>query len=125
MKKIQNLFAGIVSIVAVFSPFSVLAQWGGPGGGLQMAQSSGVPTGSIMGIIAATMNWLLAILGFIAIIGFVIAGLMYITASGDDGQIERAKEATKYSIIGIIVALSGFIVINAVNWWLGGFSSSF
>lgn len=82
------------------------------------AGTQGLPTGTVIGIIASTLSWLLAILGFIAIAGFVIAGLMYLTAAGDEGQAEKAKNAMKYSIIGVIVALMGYVVILSVNDWL-------
>ncbi len=82
------------------------------------ARSQGLPGGSIIGIISSTLSWLLAILGFIAIAGFVISGLLYLTAAGDEGQAEKAKNAMKYSIIGVIVALMGYVVILAVDTWL-------
>lgn len=77
-----------------------------------------LPDAPIYVIISGTMDWLLAILGFIAIIGFVISGIMYLTAAGNDGQIKTAKEAMKWSIIGVIVALAGYVVVLAVDAWL-------
>ncbi len=77
-----------------------------------------LPDAPIYEIVAGTMDWLLAILGFIAIIGFVISGIMYLTAAGNDGQLKTAKEAMKWSIIGVAVALSGYVVILAVDTWL-------
>jgi purine-cytosine permease-like protein len=71
------------------------------------------------------MNWLLAILGIFGIIGFVISGILYLTAAGNDDQISTAKNAMKYSIIGVIVALLGFVIIQAVNTLLSGNSSNF
>ena len=66
-------------------------------------------------IIKNVMNWLLAILGFIAVMGFVISGIQYLTAAGDEKTIETAKTNMKYSVIGVIVALSGWVVINAID----------
>ena len=64
------------------------------------------------------MKWLLAILGFIAIIGFVIAGILYLTAAGDEKRIGTAKNAMTYSIVGVIVALVGYVIVGAVDSWL-------
>ncbi|MDR3583389.1 MAG: pilin [Candidatus Pacebacteria bacterium] len=80
----------------------------------------GLPSGSISGIIKNIPMWLLGIFGFVGVIGFVISGLMYLTAAGDTGQAETAKNAMVYSIIGIIVGLSGLVVIIAVNAMLNG-----
>lgn len=83
------------------------------------AVSAGLPGGSIYNIIASTLSWLLGILGFIAVIGFVISGILYLTAAGNEQQIEKAKSAMTYSIIGVIVALMGYVIIRAVQAWLG------
>ena len=51
--------------------------------------------------------------------GFVISGIMYITAGGSD----RADEARKwltYSIIGIIVALLGYVMTTFISTMIGG-----
>jgi flagellar biosynthesis protein FlhB len=68
------------------------------------------------------MNWLLAILGVIAVIAFVISGMQYLLSAGDEDWIEMAKRNMKYSIVGIVVALSGLIIIRAIDSLLQGFS---
>ncbi len=117
MKNIKNVAYGIGAAVAALAPVMVSAQSGWERG-LNNANDAGTPGGSIMGILASTMNWLLAIFGFLGIIGFVISGILYLTAAGDEGQAEKAKNAMMYSIIGVIVALLGFVIILAVDSWL-------
>ena len=85
---------------------------------LEGGVTSQLPGASLSEIVSGTMDWLLAIVGFIAIIGFVISGIMYLTAAGNDSQIKTAKEAMKWSIVGVIVALVGYVVILAVDMWL-------
>ena len=77
-----------------------------------------LPDASVYNIVSGTMDWLLAIFGFIAIIGFVISGIMYLTAAGDDKRMGTAKNAMTYSIIGVIVALIGYVVVKTVDSWL-------
>ncbi len=84
---------------------------------------SGLPNASIMEIVASTMEWLLAILGFLAVIGFVISGILYLTAAGDDKRAGNAKNAMFYSIVGVIVALVGYVVVQAVDLWLSADTS--
>jgi flagellar basal body-associated protein FliL len=63
--------------------------------------------------------WLLLILTVIAVIGFIISGFMFII--GDtSGDKEKAKSWLTYSIIGVIVALIGYIVINLIDTILRG-----
>lgn len=110
----QTLYAVSVAALAV-APAVVGAQWN-PGSLI----ATGLPVDSVYSIIGRAMDWFLAILGFIGIIGFVIAGILYITAAGNETQAETAKKAMLYSILGIVVALSGYVIIDAVNDWLSG-----
>ena len=69
------------------------------------------------------MTWILMLFGFIAIIGFVISGILYLTAAGDDKRAGNAKNAMFYSIVGVIVALVGYVVVQAVDLWLSADTS--
>ena len=82
----------------------------------------GLPTGSIYNIIMSVMKWLLSIFGFIAIVGFVISGIMYLTAAGDEDQQKKAKKQMYWSITGVIVGIVGLVIIYAVDAMLGGSS---
>ncbi len=73
-------------------------------------------------LIMRVMNWLLAIFGMIAIIAFVISGLQYLLSAGDEDAAETAKRNMKYSIIGVVVGLSGWIIVNAIDNALNGWS---
>lgn len=115
MKKIKQATYAMFAVALATVPTMVGAQWNL---GASNARTSRLPSESIFNIIGNTMNYLLAILGFIGIIGFVIAGILYLTAAGDEGQIEKAKSAMLYSIIGVIVALMGFVIIGAAEAWL-------
>jgi cytochrome bd-type quinol oxidase subunit 2 len=86
----------------------------GNGWNLGTLSGFGLPAGSITGIVINILNWILMIFGVVGIIGFVISGLMYLLAAGDDNMIERAKEAMKYSIIGVLVGLAGFVIIQSI-----------
>lgn len=117
MNTIKNALYGTASLALALAPAVASAQWNR---GKTNAASGGTPQGSIIGIIGGTMNWLLAILGFVAIIAFVIAGILYLTSAGDEGQAEKAKNAMTYAIIGVAVALMGYVIIAATEMWLYG-----
>jgi hypothetical protein len=76
---------------------------------------TGLPDASIYDIIGGILDWLLTIVGIVGVIAFAIAGIMYLTAFGDDKRITTAKSAMTYSIIGVIVALVGLVVLRAVD----------
>jgi len=110
-----------------YSPFgsAMTGGMGSPsGGGWNLASLSGfgLPGGSISGIITNIAMWLLAIFGIVGVIGFVIAGIMYLASFGDDTRMQTAKKAMLYSIIGIVVGLAGLVIITAVTAMLSGTS---
>lgn len=75
---------------------------------------------SLHDIAVNVLNLLLSVLGIIAMISMVIGGMMYLTAAGDERRIDKGKEIFKYSILGVIAALSAVIVIKTINNLLGG-----
>jgi len=81
----------------------------------------GLPSGSIYDIVYNVLFWILGIFGVLAVIGFVIAGIMYIVSSGNEDTMKKAKSAMIYSIIGVVVALSGLVIVYAVDRALRGY----
>lgn len=60
------------------------------------------------------VNILLFVLGAIAVIIIVIGGLRYVLSSGDAGAIKGAKDTILYAIVGLIVALLAYAIVNFV-----------
>lgn len=86
--------------------------------------SVGLPSGGdLRTVVENVLKWLLGIFGFLAMIAFIVSGIIYLTSAGEKERAETAKKAMNYSIIGVIVGLSGYVVINAINSWLGGSST--
>lgn len=65
------------------------------------------------------LNFLLSIGGVLAIIMLTLSGGMYMFAAGDRRMIAKAKKATKYSVVGIIVTLSGMIIVKFLGSIIG------
>lgn len=110
--KIQG-FGSAASVMALAMPGLVRAAFDPTAGG-----GTGLPTGTLSGIIMTIMNWLLTMVGIIGVIGFAIAGILYLTSAGDEGRISTAKSAMMYSIIGVIVAIVGVIALQAARTML-------
>jgi len=71
-------------------------------------------------ILRRVLWYLLGIIAVLAIVGFVISGIMYITAAGDEDRVEKAKQMLTYSVIGLVVALLGLAIVTAVNAMISG-----
>jgi hypothetical protein len=73
------------------------------------------PEGGIMQVVFNFLLWLVTIFGIFAMIGFIVSGVQYIAASGNEKITEAAKRNITYSIIGVIVGLSGYVIILAIQ----------
>lgn len=109
-----SFFAGAGAALAAASGWSVSNYSG-----------LGLPGGTIYGIIENVVMWALGIFGFIAIIGFVISGVMYLTSAGDDTAMKKAKNQMIWSLTGVVVGLVGMVIVVAINTLLGGAESVF
>lgn len=66
------------------------------------------------------INLLLFGIGIVAIILIIHSGLKYITSRGDPANIKSAKDTLLYAVIGLIVALMAFTIVNFVLERFGG-----
>ncbi|HMN19321.1 MAG TPA: pilin [Candidatus Moranbacteria bacterium] len=69
---------------------------------------------SLSQIALRVLNFLLSISGVIAMIMMVVGAIMYLTAAGDTKDIDKGKAIFKWSVIGVIVALSALIIVRQV-----------
>lgn len=102
--------------------------WGsnyGFGGGWTLSNPYGLPQGSILGIASNLLFWLLAIFAILGVIGFIVSGIFYLLAGADEGNAKKGKTGMTASIIGIIIGLSGFLIMQAVAALLSGNSKTF
>ncbi len=83
--------------------------------GIEIPTNTGLPDAPVRNILENILIWMLQITGIIAIIAFVISGIQYLTAAGNEGQIETAKRNMLYSIIGVVVVLAAFVIIQAID----------
>lgn len=65
-------------------------------------------------LVNTIVNVMLYILGAIAVIMIIVGGIMYTTSGGDAGNIKKAKDTILYSVIGLVVAILAFTIINFV-----------
>jgi hypothetical protein len=125
MKKKVSLILGIL-IVLVFPNISFATPTcptgSNPENGICIPDEIGLPNpgGGVSQVITNVMMWLTGILAAIAIIGFVISGMQYLLSAGDDKRMETAKRNMTYCIIGVVVGISGYIIIFAIDSALRG-----
>lgn len=85
--------------------------------GANSAQGSDAPSGLFDGdapVFQTIVNVLLFIIGAVAVIMLIIGGIRYVVSGGDQAQVTGAKNTILYAIIGIVVAVLAYAVVNFV-----------
>lgn len=78
------------------------------------------PAGPTLGsVIDALRVWLVGILAGLATLFLTIGGIRYLTASGDPGQVERAKVALKSAAIGYALAALAPLLVSILQSVVG------
>ncbi|TXH02222.1 MAG: hypothetical protein E6R05_04485 [Candidatus Moraniibacteriota bacterium] len=65
------------------------------------------------------LDFLLLIFGVIAILGMIVAGVLYFTAGGDERQVMVAKRAFTWCVVGIVVTLGSQVLVRALAAFFG------
>ncbi len=65
--------------------------------------------------IAALIQILLLFAGAIAVVFVIIGGYYYITAQGNEEQVEKGKKTLINAIIGIVVVILSYAIINVIS----------
>ena len=72
------------------------------------------------GIFKRIIEILLFLIGAISVIMLVYGGIQYTLSSGDSGKVTNAKNTILYAIVGIIVAILSYAIVNFVLTSLNG-----
>ena len=70
--------------------------------------------------VTTIINAVIGILGLVCVVVMIIGGINYMTSSGDAGKVKKAKDTILYGLIGLIVCVLAFAI---VNWVIGGLLS--
>ena len=80
------------------------------GFGIANFQHSAIAT--LRALVERIGSFSLMLLGFLAVVGIVIAGMKYISSGGDEKKAETAKKALLFTVYGIIITVVSVTLIN-------------
>ncbi len=69
---------------------------------------------ALPGIILNIVRAVIIVSGIVAVIWIIIGGVNYITSSGDPTKIKKARETILYAVIGLIICVLAFAIVNFV-----------
>ena len=65
-------------------------------------------------LIPRAINLMLFIVGILAIVMLIFGGIRYIISGGDPGRVKDAKNTVLYAIVGLVVAILGYAIVQWV-----------
>ncbi|MBR5408525.1 hypothetical protein IK112_01080 [Candidatus Saccharibacteria bacterium] len=68
----------------------------------------------LMSILNLIINVALGVIGFVAVVMIIMGGVQYTTSSGDTAKVTKAKNTIMYGVIGLVIALLAFAIVNFV-----------
>lgn len=77
-------------------------------------QAGGGSTTSLGDVINTVSTVLVSVLGAIAVIMIIIGGIRYVISQGDSSAVKAAKDTILYAVIGLIVALLSYAIVQFV-----------
>ena len=69
---------------------------------------------SLMSNVSMLINVFASVMGFLAVGMIVYGGFMLLTAQGDPARIKRGKDVVLYSVIGVILVMLAYAIVNFV-----------
>lgn len=60
------------------------------------------------------INGVIAALGIVCVVVMIIGGVNYMTSSGDAAKVKKGKDTILYGLIGLIICVLAFAIVNFV-----------
>jgi hypothetical protein len=121
MKLRRILGVGSLFAALLFTPVSVMAASGHcPEGSLNSSYSNSIAEcnvakeDNLIPVITTIINVLIGVLGIVAVIVIIFAGIQFVTSSGDAQKVAKAKNTILYGVIGLLIALLAYPIVNFV-----------
>lgn len=116
-KKNKQLFFLVSFVEMLLFGFGNVCLGGDLVGNYTAITDHGLPTNTwgVYGVVENVADFLLGLIGILAVLAFVISGIQYLTAGGDEKVAEKAKHTMKFAVLGLVVVLSAFVIILTIE----------
>lgn len=76
---------------------------------------------NLTGNITTIINAVIGILGLVCVVVMIIGGVNYMTSAGDAGKVKKGKDTILYGLIGLVICVLAFALVNwVISGVLGG-----
>lgn len=70
---------------------------------------------SFADVLLNILDFVLSIVGIVAILSLALSGVLYLTAGSDTSRAEQAKRYAGASVIGLLIALGALIIVRQIG----------
>ena len=88
-------------------------------GGAESIKPDGTST-DLTGTIKQIISVAIFAVGIISVVVIIIGGVNYAMSQGDPGKVKKGKDTIMYGIIGLVVAILAFAIVNFALGAVGG-----
>ncbi len=74
----------------------------------------GTTKGDFKNVAVNYINYFLSFLGLVAVSMIIYAGVLLVTAQGEEEQINKGKKIILWAVIGIVVIMLSFVIVRAI-----------
>ena len=69
---------------------------------------------SVESVVGTVINTILYVIGILAVIMIIFGGIQYTTSAGDQAKVTKAKNTILYGIVGLVIAILAYAIVNFV-----------
>ena len=113
-KKIILMIGVITSLSLAFAPVGVGAIEVFEACDTNSSEVCGAQDDELQPLLKKIVNFLLYILGAVAVIVIIISGITFVVSGGDSSAVTVAKNRLLYAVIGLVVAIMAYAIVNFV-----------
>jgi len=107
----KKLVAGLLTVLALTVPAVSFAQATIQTG---IGTTFGLNTADLQSTVIKIVQWVLTLLGLIAVIMILYGGFVWLTAGGNEEKVASAKKVISAAIIGLIIVLLAWAIVTFV-----------
>ena len=119
MNKLKLILAGLLVVPTVALAVAPAASAEGDftlTGGVNSAKGDGVNenTADPQALVKQFVNIFLFAVGALSVIMLIWGGIRYTTSAGDSNKVTSAKNTVLYAIVGLVIAILAYAIVNMV-----------
>lgn len=116
MSKIKLLISLVIASALLFSMpiFATGFEACQYGSSSAVCDGAGGDGGELVGVATNVINTMLFAVGIAAVVVIIISGIYFVTSAGNAETVKKAKNALIYSIVGLVVTILAYAIVNFV-----------